>query len=66
MMIDRDTVAFLFTIFPNLRWAVIAREQGARHVSGREFSLELALTGRMVPELERAILRATAPEAWRA
>src|SRR4030081_743071 len=24
MMIDRDTVAFLFTIFPNLRWSVIA------------------------------------------
>src|SRR5436305_740390 len=23
MMIDRDTVAFLFTIFPNLRWSVI-------------------------------------------
>src|SRR3954469_12323651 len=24
MMIDRDTAAFLFTIFPNLRWPVIA------------------------------------------
>src|ERR1700742_3957198 len=24
MMIDRDTVAFLFTIFPNLRWSVIS------------------------------------------
>ncbi len=48
----------------HLRWAVIALEQGARHVSGREFSLELALTGRMVPELEQAILRATAPDAW--
>src|SRR3954470_20973319 len=24
MVIDRDTVAFLFTIFPNLRWSVIA------------------------------------------
>ena len=23
MVIDRDTVAFLFTIFPNLRWSVI-------------------------------------------
>ena len=37
----------------HLRWAVIALEQGHRHVSGRELSLELALTGRMVPELER-------------
>ncbi|WP_267354505.1 MULTISPECIES: phosphotransferase family protein [unclassified Methylobacterium] len=51
-------------VLAHLRWAVIALEQGARHVSGREFSLELALTGRMVPELERAILRATAPAAW--
>ena len=24
MVIDRDTAAFLFTIFPNLRWSVIA------------------------------------------
>src|SRR5215469_16855858 len=24
MVVDRDTVAFLFTIFPNLRWSVIA------------------------------------------
>ncbi len=52
-------------VMAHLRWAVIALEQGARHVSGREFSLELALTGRMVPDLERAILRATAPGAWR-
>ncbi|MCJ2018865.1 phosphotransferase family protein [Methylobacterium sp. E-065] len=51
-------------VLAHLRWAVIALEQGARHVSGREFSLELALTGRMVPDLERAILRATAPAAW--
>ena len=24
MVIDRDTAAFLFTIFPNLRWSVLA------------------------------------------
>src|SRR5436305_7041979 len=24
MVIDRDTAAFLFTIFPNLRWSVVA------------------------------------------
>ena len=29
MVIDRDTAAFLFTIFPNLRWTVVAA--GARH-----------------------------------
>ena len=31
MVIDRDTTAFLFTIFPNLRWSVIAA--GPRHAS---------------------------------
>ena len=31
MVIDRDTAAFLFTIFPNLRWSVIGA--GARHRS---------------------------------
>ena len=51
-------------VLAHLRWAVIALEQGARHVSGREFSLELALTGRMVPDLERTILQATAPGTW--
>lgn len=59
-----ESVAY-WEVMAHLRWAVIALEQGARHVSGREFSLELALTGRMVPELEQAILRATAPDAWR-
>ncbi len=58
-----EAVAY-WEVMAHLRWAVIALEQGARHVSGREFSLELALTGRMVPELEQAILRATGPGAW--
>jgi aminoglycoside phosphotransferase (APT) family kinase protein len=42
-----------------LRWAVIALAQAERHVSGREPSLELALTGHIVPELELDIMRAT-------
>ncbi|MGU3537572.1 phosphotransferase family protein [Methylobacterium sp. A54F] len=53
-------------IMAHLRWAVIALEQGHRHVSGLEPSLELALTGRMAPELERTVLRETAPERWSA
>lgn len=61
--IDPDRVAY-WEVLAHLRWAVIALEQGARHVSGREFSLELALTGRMVPDLERTILKATAPGTW--
>jgi aminoglycoside phosphotransferase (APT) family kinase protein len=40
----------------HVRWAVIALQQAARHLSGQERSLELALTGRIVPELELEIL----------
>lgn len=39
-----------------IRWAVIAADQGARHLSGRERGLELALTAQIVPELELDIL----------
>lgn len=39
-----------------LRWAAIAIQQGRRHTSGREPSLELALTGRMLPEIEHDLL----------
>lgn len=48
----------------HMRWAVIALEQGHRHLSGVEDSLELALTGRIAPELELAILRAASPDQW--
>jgi aminoglycoside phosphotransferase (APT) family kinase protein len=43
----------------HLRWAIIALDQTARHLSGREPSLELALTAHLVPELEWEILRMT-------
>jgi aminoglycoside phosphotransferase (APT) family kinase protein len=43
-----------------IRWAVIAIDQAERHVSGQEPSLELALTGHIVPELELDVMRATA------
>ena len=39
-----------------LRWAIIARQQGQRHTSGQQHSLELALTGRMLHEIELDIL----------
>jgi aminoglycoside phosphotransferase (APT) family kinase protein len=41
----------------SIRWAVIAADQGARHLSGVERGLELALTAHILPELERDILR---------
>ena len=43
----------------HVRWAIIAIQQGERHVSGQEPSLELALTAHIVPELELEILRMT-------
>lgn len=39
-----------------VRWAAIAIQQARRHTSGTEPSLELALTGRMVPEIELDLL----------
>ncbi|HEY1325483.1 MAG TPA: phosphotransferase family protein [Casimicrobiaceae bacterium] len=44
-----------------VRWAVIALQQCERHLSGREPSLELALTGRLLPSLERDLLALTPP-----
>jgi aminoglycoside phosphotransferase (APT) family kinase protein len=41
----------------HLRWAVIALQQAQRHSAGGERSLELALTGRIVHELEYEMLQ---------
>ena len=43
-------------VMAHVRWAVIAIHQGERHSSGRQPSLELALTGRIVDEIEVEIL----------
>jgi len=51
-----DPFAFLWwRTMADVRWAVIALQQAARVPAG-EPSLELALTGRVVPRLERDIL----------
>jgi aminoglycoside phosphotransferase (APT) family kinase protein len=60
-----DAAVRYWEIVAHLRWAVVALEQGGRHLSGLEPSLELALTGRIVPELEAAVLRTTGPGAWK-
>lgn len=39
-------------VMAHMNWAIIALQQGARHTSGEELSLELALTAHMVPKLE--------------
>ena len=56
--IDRAAVTY-WEVMAHVRWAVIACQQAARHHSGEELSLELALTGYVVPELEYEILKMT-------
>ncbi len=51
---ERDTR--YWQLVAHLRWSVIALQQAERHLSGRETSLELALTGRMLPEFELEML----------
>jgi aminoglycoside phosphotransferase (APT) family kinase protein len=53
--VDHDRVRY-WEIMAAVRWAVIALQQAQRHLSGEERSLELALTGRMVPEMELDLL----------
>jgi aminoglycoside phosphotransferase (APT) family kinase protein len=51
-------IAFWETV-AQVRWAVIALQQGERSRSGQQPSLELALTSHLVPQLELDLLRAT-------
>jgi aminoglycoside phosphotransferase (APT) family kinase protein len=51
-----DTRVRWWELMAHLRWAVIAADQAQRHLSGEERSLELALTGHIVPDLEWEIL----------
>lgn len=54
--VDEAAVAY-WEAAAYLRWAAVAIQQGMRHSSGTEPSLELALTGRMLPEIEMDLLR---------
>ena len=56
--IDAGRVAY-WEVMAHVRWAVIACQQAARHVSGEQLSLELALTQHLVPELEWEVLNHT-------
>lgn len=62
VVIDRAVLPY-WELMASVRWAVIALLQADRHLSGREASLELALTAQVVPELERDILDQLG--AWR-
>ncbi|MEO9135153.1 MAG: phosphotransferase family protein [Casimicrobiaceae bacterium] len=50
-------------VMAHVRWAVIALQQAQRHRAGSERSLELALTGRIVHELEYDMLQLIARSA---
>lgn len=54
--VDRDEAMYWETL-ANLRWAVLALQQAQRHLSGAAPSLELALTGRCVAEMEHEFLQ---------
>lgn len=56
----REQVRY-WELMAHVRWAVIALAQARRHASGEERSLLLALTGRIVPELEYEVLTMTEP-----
>lgn len=56
--IDRSEIPY-WEVMAHVRWATIACQQASRHTSGEEQSLELALTGYLVPELEYEILAMT-------
>jgi aminoglycoside phosphotransferase (APT) family kinase protein len=61
--IDPAAVHF-WEAMAHIRWAVIALQQAHRHIEGGERSLELALTGRLVPELELSTIALLAPGPW--
>lgn len=54
--VDAGAVAY-WEAAAYMRWACIAFQQGERHASGTEPSLELALTGRMVTDISLDLLR---------
>jgi aminoglycoside phosphotransferase (APT) family kinase protein len=60
-----DRAVRAYEVLSHCRWAIIALQQGERYSSGREPSLEHALTGKMAEELELMALRLTAPDRWR-
>lgn len=53
--VDAAAVAYWETM-AHLRWAIIALQQADRYLEGGEQMLDLALTGRRLPELEHEML----------
>ena len=55
-MVDRGRVRF-WEIFGSLRWGIMCLMMAARHISGRQRSVELAAIGRRVSENEHDLLQ---------
>ncbi|MBQ0815460.1 MAG: phosphotransferase family protein, partial [Marinobacter sp.] len=53
--VDPTAVSY-WEVMALVRWAMIALQQARRHISGEQRSLELALTGRMVAQMEYDLL----------
>ncbi len=53
--VDPAVVSY-WEVMALVRWAMIALQQARRHMSGEQRSLELALTGRMVAQMECDLL----------
>jgi aminoglycoside phosphotransferase (APT) family kinase protein len=53
--VDRSVIPY-WEVMANVRWGLIAVQQGERHLSGEEPSLDLALTGRRAAEMEFDLL----------
>lgn len=60
--VDDGAVRY-WEVMAHIRWAVVALQQGRRTERDPMSSLELALTARIVPELELAVMRATGPRS---
>lgn len=58
LQMDRAALTY-WQVMAHLRWAIIALQQAERYMTDGEDSLELALTGRMLSELEQEILLLT-------
>lgn len=54
--VDANRVLY-WELMASVRWAVIALGQAHRHVSGQQKSLELVLTGNMLPEIQFDLMR---------
>jgi aminoglycoside phosphotransferase (APT) family kinase protein len=63
-VVDREIIPY-WEVMAAVRWAVIALQQGQRHLSGGGGSLELALTGVRAPEMELdALMDIARIEGW--